>query len=1796
MMSHLSTTNYKKRFRFLAVFCAFNLFFNTVLLPTVSYAVTSGPSQPEISSFASIDTSNMVDLFSGDFSYNIPLLELPGPNGGYPFNLVYNSGISPEQEASWVGLGWNLTPGSIQRQMRGIPDEFNGGQDENYKDLVIKKTDMKPDNTYGLTVTYESELFGFDVKKKNKDAKTDSLSFSVPFTLYYNTYKGLGYTLGINPSLSIASQSSKTLDAGLNFSLDSRDGIEVQPHLGLPILGEKINRKFGLSASYSSRAGLMGIGLDYSSNTRSKKNLAHMNGNINLYNQGRVPSIDLPMRTISLTGSVSTGKQFLFYKHFEPKGFFTSQQVDKDEQRIPAHGYMYSQYATAKSIMDINRGNEGPIFKESTSLSTPEATYDIFSVTGHGLQGSFRAYRSDIGIYGNPEVRSKTKGGKVGLDYGEGGAETHVGIDIGFNFGDATSSKWTESNHLKEKYSHEAHNPTNPLYEPFYFKFTNDRSTVQVDELVHIGDSLHGDRTPILKPVRVKLGKKQEEFFKGDGGKQWKVGVPTPPAQLELHTQNEKGTYKAVDVTSGFHPTKQREARNTLVQQFTNAELEHIRLGKVAYTDITGTLTSYDRSNHPQHHIGAFVITKPDGARYIYALPAYNNEHIERQVTVKGKLEGTDAQCGNVIAFDGNYQIDLTDKYSSETKISPYPYAHLLTAIVGDDYVDTDETPGPSDGDIGYWVKFNYKLHTSDYHWRSPFEGVNYAPNFINTATDDKGSYVYGTKEIYYVQSAETKSHIVKFQTSERLDGIGAYEDEQNIGASEITRLGKKQLKLDQISLYVKSALTANPSVAPLKTVKLTHDDQLCKGVINSPNRAGGKLTLKKVEFLYQNSMRGSYNAYAFHYSDKNPSYNSEAVDRWGSYTSIYEDNACKSQYFPYVDQRLDYEDNAPFPSEYYLPQAVDRQKDASAWLLSAIDLPSGATIQVDYESDDYAYVQNKVAMQMMNIDAVGNETDFQNRHNKLSKDDHKVFFRLERPIPKLDGSATAAQRAEFEKNEVNKYLDGTGQVYFKTKISLQKEENGIYDFVTGYADVVDGERGLVSMDAMNLSNYYTHGYITLKPISKGSDDFHPFSVAAWQHIKTKQPKLLMPNASGFGDDGNDFLRQLATIASVIPEMKRMFQGFYDFMYNRSWGRVMDLDNSWIRLNSPDRIKYGGGVRVKRIVLNDKWEKTGGASFYGQQYDYRIEENGQLISSGVAAYEPQIGGDENALRWGEATHQKLKLATDNHYFLEHPINEGLYPSPQVGYRKVTVKSLAAANLAGEEVGTEVNNYFVDAGFHATTGVTVHEFYTAKEFPVIVDRTTIDRRIFNFWIPIYIGDITLGGLTASQGFSIETNDMHGKPKQVTHYRQKPDGSLLENPVSWTKYNYKKVERGTIHKGGEKAFGVDNRVEVLLKDDGTKEGIEKEYRLVGLEREFVVDMQEQVQRNGNVEGDINLDLKGKPFVVFLPSGAPKVGGSFYATRMVTTNKIVSRSGILESVEAYDGTATLKTENLLWDAQTAEVLLTSVNNSFEDKIYNYSIPARFHYEKTKAAYHNADFTLALVESTNFILQTAIGNTNNYMLTSTNPNFKYLVEGDEVVLTLKKHMSSYPEVTRYATFIGKKEANKYEFFIREHPVHTDVSVYDRATLKVIRSGNKNLLGAKVGAITALVDPTDPTNRTKTECEKELIFPSDCDTDATGLSDLSINWTATSNITVENNSSTEIEVLPAGGTETFTYLWNIYDANNAIVRTLQSYTRRIPISNDPNNLLSGNYTIKCTIIDTQNRITTSIPRTIIFN
>jgi hypothetical protein len=146
-------------------------FLFTILLqfiPQEALALTGGPSQPEVEAFQPIGVSDMVDLFSGNFQYNLPLLDVDG----YPLNLSYSGDVTPDAEASWVGLGWNLNTGAITRSMRGVPDEFNG------KEHVIKQNNLLPDRTITIDMNTELEKFGSYEKTSNpSDTSIKSTTF-----------------------------------------------------------------------------------------------------------------------------------------------------------------------------------------------------------------------------------------------------------------------------------------------------------------------------------------------------------------------------------------------------------------------------------------------------------------------------------------------------------------------------------------------------------------------------------------------------------------------------------------------------------------------------------------------------------------------------------------------------------------------------------------------------------------------------------------------------------------------------------------------------------------------------------------------------------------------------------------------------------------------------------------------------------------------------------------------------------------------------------------------------------------------------------------------------------------------------------------------------------------------------------------------------------------------------------------------------------------------------------------------------------------------------------------------------------------------------------------------------------------------------------------------------------------------------------------------------------------------------------------------------------------------------------
>lgn len=197
-------TNQKKRYYYkeVVLLLIFSILLETTS-PTNTFALTGGPTQPEFSSFEPVATTNLVDEFTGDFTYNIPILNIPGANGGgYALSLSYHSGAMPEEEASWVGYGWTLNPGSIVRNKRGFPDDWNGKE--------VKYWNKTPSN--------ETVVIGGDF---HFEAFSADIPVNAEGNIRYNNYRGFGYGAGVGVSLArgVISLGYHVTDGEGSFSL-----------------------------------------------------------------------------------------------------------------------------------------------------------------------------------------------------------------------------------------------------------------------------------------------------------------------------------------------------------------------------------------------------------------------------------------------------------------------------------------------------------------------------------------------------------------------------------------------------------------------------------------------------------------------------------------------------------------------------------------------------------------------------------------------------------------------------------------------------------------------------------------------------------------------------------------------------------------------------------------------------------------------------------------------------------------------------------------------------------------------------------------------------------------------------------------------------------------------------------------------------------------------------------------------------------------------------------------------------------------------------------------------------------------------------------------------------------------------------------------------------------------------------------------------------------------------------------------------------------------------------------------
>ncbi len=1576
------------------------------LSPTALFALTSGPTQPEVQSFQPVGASDLVDLFSGDFSYNIPLFELPGPNGGYPFNLSYQAGITTDQEASWVGLGWNLQPGAINRQVRGLPDEFNG------VDRIETKMSISPNVTVGIGLGGAVELLGADGA---------TLGLRVGFTAYQNTYRGAGYSIDGSLGFSKASTSGATTGIGLDFSLDSNDGVSLSPNLSL---GAK-NVNFGLGLGYNSREGLTGVAFDAGIDVRwvNRKNrdegkpgkFAMGGTKLSFTHPSYVPQITTPMYSSSISATLKAGAAWwgIFGAPYVT-GFYNEQRLSTDKRWVqaPAFGYLHYQKATGttSALLDLNREKDGVVTAFSPNLPIPSLTYDIYSVTGQGISGMYRPFRNDFGVARDQEMVSESNGGSGGIDFGP--ALTHAGANLSINHARSSSGLWSNPMTARASFTNE---DIGSAYEPTYFKSHGEPSTEATKRL----DDLGGERA-----VRVKLT--------GDNA--------SPDATTQIQVSDREPAFEMPTVDK----SASRKSRNQAVQRYTNGEIVNganvlLPHFKVRFLDETGTESEFSRSDLPAHHTAAFTATTTEGLRYNYGIPAYNHKQEELTFSVLkspsdvNRVSVNPSTTAGIPADDEpNYNIPSSnEKYLRRVKTPPYAHSYLLTSILGPDYVDVT-SDGVTPDDLGYWVKFTYQrtaTKANHYKWRDPFSRAHLQEGWKSDPRDDKGSFVYGEKEVWYLRQAETKSHIAAFSISQRDDGRGAAQKLQN---SDNT--GQSVSKLDRITLYTRFAGVATP----IKTVRFEYDYSLCANTFNSVSSAAnpsrGKLTLKKLWFEYGGSQRGRLNPYVFHYptGSGNPTYEVLRSDRWGTYKP---QNAGVSNFdFPYTMQD-------PDPA-----RKAELDQNAAAWSLQKIDLPSGGSILIDYEADDYAYVQHKPAMQM--IEVVSPEGPASGVYN-LADGQLRVKFKLERKILKSSMPNHA--------NEVKKYVDLSTPLYFKFLMALRGPSEGINEYITGYVDIDPNEN---QMRLEGDGSYFDYGSFLVKSESGRN----PFSLRAWQHLRTNQPELANPGGKlQPTNSAADRIKQIQSTGSIFGQVKQMFTGFNAYCDGKGWGRQVAVGKSWIRLKSPDGMKYGGGLRVKQITIKDNWQNDE-EGVYGQTYEYTTVRDGATLSSGVASYEPFIGGDENALRYAKRYTESVPLRATNNLFFEYPVNESHYPGAQVGYSRVTVTSLASAALAGKTLvqGQTVFPSGTGVSF-GTSGQTIHEFYTARDFPVITDETDKDNRPYRLSVPVpFIGTINISRLTASQGYSIVTNDMHGKPKKVSTYRQTKTGEFESEPISWVKYNY----------ASEARYYQQEKVNILTNlfvdsDDGNVRLLRAEdppgqtkYTL-GQEVDFFMDMR-QFEDNAYT-GGVRLNVDMLFFFFFtLPAFMPwpSVSKTENQLRTAVTNKVIYKSGILESVEAYDGGSLVKTKNEKWDKQTGAVVLTSVNNNYDAEIFSYNILAYRKYQGMGAAYQNTGLTYTAVNVQ------AVPNQSGYYQFTTRESLPQgsLFAGDEVLLYANSTAPS-PPLAR-AIYMGDGSGIK-QWFSEQALVATSYKVM------VVRSGYRNQLSVAAGSISGLEDPS---------------------------------------------------------------------------------------------------------------------------
>jgi|GEM_PF-872629 len=1581
------------------------------LLVSAAYALTGGPSQPEFSSFEPVATTGMVNEFTGDFTYNIPLLEIPGPHGsGYPLSLSYHSGESQEGISSWVGYGWTLNAGAINRMKRGFADDRSGQEIVNYNHV-------KPNRTSEVSFGVTGEVYSLDVNN-DSDSTVASLGLDVGLnaSLRYNNYRGYSYTVGVSGSFAGASLGYGLSDGVGTFSVrfnpsailtakqakeeDKNTDVEINEETEDEVTKKMVIREY---IKNNITPGLRSYALGKATFSSDYFGIKHASTSVSEYFG---EEFDVKIGLMITPSGLQTGPSTNL------RGS-SSEQINRGKISRPAYGYMYSNTGVIEptSLMDYYKEKDTPWDSRDVFLGIPFSNADEFVMVGEGVSGGFRLHNSKVGHFFPPEIESYQKLTQVGV---EGGVGQNLDFSPVFGVGRHEVRQERVWGGNGESLDYNFSEPT--ANEGVFFRFHND-----------LGGTVEYGTTDLERSRflarSVKMPDGVEKYM--NQGKRSGRNVP-----IDYHTNEEiiDGNYDGTHGESYLAYTH-RDDVNTLANRY---------------------------DTYARKQIGEFAMYNNTGVRYVYGLPVYSKNEHSLTYDVKGGTIYHNHLVEKEVPLPKFYH--HTESFIGSVDSSKYATTYLVTEIHSPEYIDIG-MDGPTVDDIGGWTRFSYKRlagnSSSDwYKWRIPYKGLLYDKGSLSSAEDDKASATWGEKEIYYLDTVETKTHYAVFHTSDRNDALPAITDDAIASGSLVASppAGMRLQKLDSIVLFSK----ADPT-HPIQTVNLAYEYSLVPGcpdiVGNSVSTSGnvqfngsqGKLTLKRVWFEFGGIKEARITPYDFEYEyahlnpngityptpyshfnshavgvNENPRYNMFNLDVWGNYQEDGEGL--------HSDMRVGI---AQQPSPTF---------DPAAWQLKRIILPSGGEIHVHYEQDDYTFVQDQLAMKLVKLDSVVDDRSLNNNRFYLDLDQS---LGINDPIELQE---YAALIEDYFQNKDNQ------KIFFKFLYELKEGGGSIPDincynteFITGYVHFEKAEYD----PALNKI------FIQL---GKDGPKYLPHQICK-DFYRTQRVGLLSDDCSE-PTDPITFVPSdpQGNVYNVLNQVGNIEIG--------STCKRMNPEYSYLRIPmTPNIAKKGGGVRVKRLLMYDKGLEAGAEVVYGTEYVYKQWDTKYgLISSGVASNEPNEMREENPLvdyipRKRQGLLSRIISGRDREQG-EGPIGESILPSASVGYSTVYMKNIHSG---------KTNTGFTESTFFTTRDYPYNKYYEALEGRG-AEMTKLKKK--SGWRPelsIGVFGYTNRATRLSQGFRFVKYGISGRPKRIATY-----GGDYDEPWNDSKRKLATSQEYTYFEPGEKIPVVRQLGQISYENPGMEVEVVCEQRQIA-----------NVRTNMDVEQDVSIGFLG---ILLLPQAStlPVVSRSEDRTRMHTITKVVSFPVIQKSVKTYQDGATLVADNVGFSPTTGEVVLSRTYDPYHGMKLGNSTTA---HNGTRMSYNflGADKYPELGQKSQNLRKHIDGNDVSIVM-SFNSDGYFLelssTSGDicDAVSSLQAGDLVRIKWGNSSIFghIGEKQGGLIEFF---PSVYTDASILPSTSpltgldeIEVVRSGYKNYLSLAIGAISTYgVDESNP-------------------------------------------------------------------------------------------------------------------------